>query len=600
VGGESKWSRDRPRPECRLAWRYLDDERMVRLHETLEPYTVRHGRSTIEVDVALPANPAGEPEAGGHWLLPMVFLDKQPVAPDLEVRDASGALVAVPTKHENQELTLDALEHLHRKGGLFDLDVHPELRDIVGDIVCKRPLVAEVATLQMRERVPDPPAFLTQLLDRLQRQFILWVPVEGEPCSTHHFSIQRRWPRVDPPMIPNRAKEIETAIETALGTVDIAAVGPFGRRTLAGRVALERVLRMLGLAPISFTEYFEDAARADSYHACVKAPQDFKVREVRLARILVGGSDPAERHLEELWDEPNQTVQGHESEIAHVHCVRREDPTPLMLETLLGVRDGLTTLWALSVMMTTVLLRVFKHDIGPATARGHLEVASAILLLGPALAAAWAVRSDEGHLLRNVLSGTRQLLMGSALLSIASALALIGYMPFDLSQVHAIEWYAGVSFAIAVVVVISWSITRKAPWIVYRFLLYEPRRNFWLTAGLAALVAGVVVHGAIPGLVVGFVLLALGFGLAGISANRVGVAMGGGPRPFAPLAGLAATVAFLAAGSFLGYYEDAVPRDILRPIVCGLELLVAIWAVLRGLQQEKGLPGGRPWLKIGE
>jgi hypothetical protein len=571
----------RPRPECRLGWRYLTGEmRMPRMVESLEPYTVRHASMTIEVDAALPYEEESEAQVARdvHWLIPAAFFEKRPVAPDLEVCGAGGGIISVPTKHENQELTLAALEHMHEEG-LFDLNAHPDLRKIVGDIVCMRPLVAHVAILQLRERLPQLPDLLHRLLTRLADHFVLWVPAKGSPGSTHHFRIRRRQPRIYPPIIPNKAKQVEKTIHTALGPTTILGVGPFGRRTFVGSQSLERILRMMGLAPISVVEYFQEACRVDSYHAQLKSPQDFLVREVRLARVMGGG--PSERKLEELDDEPNQMIQGHESEVAHVHCVRRQDRAPLMLEVLLGVRDGLTTLWALGVVMTAIILLIFKHDVAPATEKGHLEVAAAILLLGPALAAAWAVRSDDGHLLRNVLSGTRQLLMGSALLSVAAALALIGYSPLGLSQVHALEWYAAAAYAIAVIVVISWSITRRTPWIFYRFLLHSPRRNLCSTAVLAAVAAVLLAHGGVPDVVVGGALLALGLMLAIISANRVGVEMGGGSRPFAPIAGLAATLAFLAAGAFVGYYEDAIDLGALRIAAAGSEGLLAGLATYR-------------------
>jgi hypothetical protein len=564
----------RPRRECLLAWQYLmDRERMVRMVETLDLYDVRRGRQTVELDVAMPY----VSDQKVHMLIPAVFLNKRPVAHDLEVRAADGSMVSVPTKHENQELTLAALDELHAQG-IVDLDVHPEMRAIVGDIVCKRPVVAEVAGVQLRRRVGEIPPPLSQLLEILEEKFLLWIPVEGDGGGTHYFSIQRRLHREIEPIIPRKTEEVEVEFEMAVGPTAVAGPSAIGRRTVRPLECFERMLRILGLAPIQVAQEITEACRVDSYHARVRSPQDFVVRDVRLARILPNRLEPNDPRLEELESEPNQVIQGHDSELAHVNCVRREDPTPMLLEVLLGIRDGLTTLWTLGVMMTAVLLWIFKSDPDPAVEGGHLEVAAAVLLLGPALAAAWAVRSDEGDLLRTVLSGTRQLLMGSALLSVAAALALIGYAPGDMRE--ALDWYALASYAIAVVVVVSWSITRQTPWVFYRHLINSPRRNLLATAMLSLLAAGIIVHDGLPAAATGPLMLLIGLGLAVISANRAGCAMGSPKRSFAPLAGLAATVVFLTAGASLGYYGDVLALDPLRPVACGIEVALALLSFL--------------------
>jgi hypothetical protein len=566
---------DRPWLDRRLAWKFLrDEERLIRIVETLDIFSAKRGKQTIELAGTLPECEDLEAE----WLIPAVFLEKKPVAPDLEVRDAAGAIVAVPTKHECQELTLSALEHLH-EDQQYDLDSHPELRPLVKDLVCRRPLVAMAAGVLIDERVPNQPVLLKRLLDQLTDQFLLWIPVCGQAASTHHFTITRRQHRRTNPVIP-RKQVIETVdLDLEIGPYTLQ--GPFdrGRRTFDPVEGLERMLRMLGLAPISFERDLREACRADSYHSIVRAPEDFIVRDVRLAKMLPHPSDPDEILLDELKHEPNQTIQGHDSEIAHVNCVRRRDRAPLLLDVLLGVRNGLTTLWALGVVITTVLLRIFEHDPEPAMAEGHLEVAAAVLLLGPALAAAWAVRSDEGDLLRNVLSGTRQLLMASAILSVGAALALIGYTPFGWDARETLEWYAAASYVIAVVVGISWSITRQTPWVIYRHMLYSPRRNLWATAITVFVAAAIVIHPGIPHVVIGVVLLAAGVVLAVTSANRVGTTMGESKRVFAPFAGVGATIAFLAAGAFLNYYGDILDFILVRRLTFAAELLVLLFAI---------------------
>jgi hypothetical protein len=565
---------DRPWPDRRLAWPFLCGERLIRLVETLDVYSTKRGKQTIELAATLPSCEDQEAD----WLIPAVFLEKRPVAPDLEVRDAAGAMVAVPTKHECQELTLSALEHLH-EDGRYDLDADPDLRLLIKDLVCRRPLVALAARVLIDEQMPELPDLLARLLDQLTDQFLLWIPVRGEAGSTHHFTITRRQHREVNPMIP-RKQVIETVdLDLELGPYTLQ--GPFerGHRTFDPVEGLERLLRILGLAPISFERDLREACRADSYHSIIRAPEDFVVRDVRLAKMRPDPADPEEIHLEELKHEPNQTIQGHDSEMAHVNCVRRTDRAPLLLDVLLGVRNGLTTLWTLGVVITTVLLRIFEHDPKPATAQGHLEVAAAVLLLGPALAAAWAVRSDEGDLLRNVLSGTRQLLMGSAILSVAAALALIGYTPFDWDARQTLEWYAAASYVIVVVVGISWSITRQAPWVLYRHLLHTPRRNLWATALTTFVAAAIAIHPGVPHVVVGVVLLLAGLVLAITSANRVGTKMGENRRVFAPFAGVGATIAFLAAGAFLDYYDNVLDFSIVRPLTFGTELAVLLLAV---------------------
>jgi hypothetical protein len=151
------------------------------------------------------------------------------------------------------------------------------------------------------------------------------------------------------------------------------------------------------------------------------------------------------QELTEIEPGPGLLVQGHDSEIAHVHCSAERNISPLVVKTTLATSPHLTSLWTLVVVLSAALLWLFDR-LSPyppfSDPNGHLEVAAGALLLVPTFAAAWVIRSDETAATRLVLSGARLLLVLCGVLSVCTALTLANVLPRHSGDLVYIKLYA--------------------------------------------------------------------------------------------------------------------------------------------------------------
>lgn len=553
-------------PPCaqdQIAWQYLlETARMDRCVETVEILDFRRARRHMTLDFGLPDCDCSD----DVWMIPAGFFGKTPVAPDLEVRDAKDAAIPVPTKPENMAITEAALHCLHSAGAIRLKEI-PELPDLVHQVIFEEPFEARVARLLAESAMAQDDALLKSLLRSLEDRFLLWVPMHGQPRSRHEIQIARRQGLGRDQLLPRRRVSDSKRVETALGTIDVSFEAASGPREFVWQVAISRLQQAFGIAPIDYQHEVTEARRFSSFHLRVLAPEGMVVRDVGLEAPKAGAEDEQEPEMEEVVDLDGITIQGRESELGHLHCARSSNPGNLLCVTTLGIRDGVTSLWAGAVILTALLLWAMHRLAPPDLATigtGQLEATVAILLVGPTLASVWAVRADS-EVLGRMLLGARAILLLSAVLAIGTALSLDGFQPFHLSEARAVELYASASYFVAVFIVIGWVVTLPATWFLYRGILTTPRRSLAAVVGVSLLALVVTAHSGVPFRVSGFTLLGCGLFLSAVAVHP------GRPsridhRGTAPvLAGIVGMGTLLGAGFFLGFYDDLLRASSLRP-----------------------------------
>jgi hypothetical protein len=606
VVSRAEAARRSPVRDERLAWRYLRPEsRIRRCNETLEIFSVRLGRRLLDIDVALPSSPRSYAE----WMVPVAFLGKDPVAPDLKVRDGKGEAISPPNLQENMAMTCAALRLLAADTGV---KLDGILADLVHEVVFEEPFDADIALSLLEEEAPQAEP-LFSLLGKLVDQFLLWLPLEGPAGSHHQVSIARRAPRRPDPVLRPSVEEVSFSYELPDGWADfVAEISVPPHRLDLGEI-FDRLLLSLGLRVIEIESELDDTSRFASYHHCVRAPRGFVVREVRVGclRVEGPGGDPREveqigmpteaperedaiavpteleeerrargdsasgsngeddeLELEQIDPGPGLLVQGHDSEIAHVHCSREENVSPLIVRTTLAASAHLMSLWTLAVVLTAAMLWLFeRRGLSATTQTGRLEVAAGALLLVPTLAAAWAIRSDESAATRMVLSGTRLLLLLCAALSVSAALTLARILPTEFGSIAALELYATFAYVSAVVLTASWVLSLRPTWYLYRHWLRTPSSHLRATAALAALAAlSSLLARLTPAsrYVAAVLLLVLGLCFVAVAANRIGARLSEPRGPAPALAAMAGMLAFLCAGYWLDYYDDLAPAALVQ------------------------------------
>jgi hypothetical protein len=578
-------AREQPQTQGRLASQYLlDESRLKRRETTIDLYLSDVGGRTVEVECSLPDEGAGSQ----LWYLPLAFFTKKDVAPNLEVVDGFGRVVPVPTKHQNFALTKRAINELIRRENLV-LGKAAGLRELIDEVIVKRPVPARTSRIVF-ERNAEPAAMRAcPLLRLLEDNFVLWVPVEGPPGSEHHFRISRQEIHHPDQIIVRKARETTVSIPTALGFRLVRGYSANGWPTVRWRAATERLLKAFALRPMEARLRDREACRAASSHLRLHAPPGFEVRNVRLAEILPSGKGRGRlREIDPL--EEDVAIQGWDQTMGHVHLSKPHNPPDVYCRMTLGIQGGTNTLWMLATVLTAALLWVVHHHsrYGPsalnqdqlhyavawmgerqsrkeiALSASNRQIVAAALLVGPAFASAWSLRAESGELLRSFLAGSRVLLLLSAALSVAAALALAGILPTHAGRYQAVEAYAAISYFVAAPMVASWVLSSRPTWDVFRKLLNTERRNLLAIAVLALQVAVFGMRSDLSGRISGLVVLVAALGLAAIAANSVAEPLhfGRGATVYRPLAGFGCLPFFGIAGSFLGFYADTVPfRD---------------------------------------
>lgn len=575
-----------PSGQYRLISDYLLPESRLRRRETtFNAYVSVVGSRTIEVDFSLPP---GE-EEGATCYVPVAYFPKDEVAPSLEVCDATGRILAIPTKRENMALTEIAIHELlaEEKLSLGDLARGGEL---IREVICHDPLPARVSRLLLERHEPGAkPIFHT--LDLLEDHFLLWVPVRGDSHSQHHLTICRTEPHPPFPLLGRRRRPLIIPYETALGEVQVRVREASGRPTFDFFGGFDRLLNAFALRPLEVGARESEASRFASCHLRFHAPEGFLVRHLRVG-VTDGSMRRPERgeQIPELDPEDSDVViQGIDQDVGHVHLSKTTNPRQLYMNVALGLRGGTTTLWMLATALTAVLLWFVHHHASYGSPRfQNKQIVAAALLVGPAIASAWSVRGEGGELLRTSLSGARVLLLASAALSVATALALADVRPFGLDRYDAISAYTSVSYFIATAMISAWVLSGRLTWKVFRGGLRRPSHNLVaiMVLGLVTMLAGV--HENPPLRLDGCFLLAAGVGLVVISANTVAEPLGGSRSYYRLLASLGAIPVIFAAGYFLGFYTNRFDDDLLQMLCFGVGAALILLSVAGFLLSDNG------------
>jgi hypothetical protein len=569
-GGPDPWHRHL------LAWEYLlPGRRMTRRVDTLEVHSPRWGMKKMELDVSFPtscltgnSDPDDPPE---RCLIPAAFIPKDPVAVDLEVRNSDGAWVSVPTRRECRLLTEQAIELIgHHAAGLLqrsvaDFELGDELRRRVGDVITMEPLKARVSRLHIERKMGlsgEVGEWLLPLLRRLEDNYLLWTPIEGSPLGDHHLSIRRSDRREGERFFwPLRLFKKDVTVDSQAGTIHGNWRPPSKWIFVPSTSAIfARLLLSFGLMPIKFEEETLEAHRFASYHLAMVPPTGLVVREVRSGEICEsewGEENPA---VEEIKTDIDRTVHGEDTRTGHVHLEMDRNPSWLNSRITIGLRPGTTTLWAMVVVLTCGLLWVLRHELERilgSTEDIDTQVTAAVLLVGPTFAASWSLRNNP-TLIRSMVGGAEGLLLSSAVVSVAAALVLAGFKPFDWGPEKTIDWYASVSFAIAVLIVTGWLQARSLVWLVYRYVLSNTTMNLLATAIFSAIALVTVRDLEDVPVAPAAVLLLVGFALTAVAGNRTSVGLGQNSRLAAFWAGLAALVCLALAGRMLEFFNHTL------------------------------------------
>jgi hypothetical protein len=558
---------DAPSGNYFLAAEYLlADTRLRRRETTFNAYLSEVGTRTIEVDFSLPTGKA----EGCTCYVPVAFLPKGRVAPSLEVRDAAGNVLAIPTKRENMALTERAIENLIAADAL-QLHDSAKSRELIREVISHERLIqARVSRILLEGHEPSAkPLFAA--LGLLEDHFLLWVPIQGAPASQHHVSICRSEPHGRFPLFKRRRRPVVGPVDTALGQAQVRVGDPTGRWTFDFFSALKRFLNAFALHPLEAGAREFEAARFASCHLRFHAPDGFLIRNLRVGVGDGSATHSDEGRIEELDpSDPHAVVQGFDHDVGHVHLSMTDNPQRIYLNVALGLRGGNTTLWMLATVLTAVLLWLVHHhaSYGPPKFQNKQIVAAALLVV-PAFASAWSLRAEGGELLRTSLAGARVLLLASAALSVATALALAGILPFGLDRYDTISVYGAASYFVALALITAWLLSGRPTWQLYRHGLRTPARNLLAILLIGVLVGLVGLHHGLPLRLAGLILLVAGLGLCVISANTIAEPLRSSRTLYRPLAALGALPVLFAAGYFLGFYTNRFDLEILRYVCQG-------------------------------
>ncbi|MET0306220.1 MAG: hypothetical protein ABW196_08330 [Solirubrobacterales bacterium] len=572
----------------RLAWQYLlPDHLMARRVDTLDVHSARRWSVSMEVDFEIPALPTGAmpPAPNDRCFIPIAFFARHRVAPDLEVRNSAGEVISVPTKKQNMDFTAQALAQISAEAAATfnrppaEYELSEDHLKLAGDVIRKESHHARVCRFKIEELDPRVFPWLLPLLRRFEDNFVLWVPVPGEPGTEHHLSIRRSdWRWLDPIFPKKRRKEVEIKVSTSVGEVQATWDPPY--KWLRGLpnlpAAAGRLLIACGLMPVTLKNEAFEAHRFSSYHFCVAPPAGFVLRELQAGEIREADWKTAKPRIHRIRDELDRSIGGQDSRMGHVHLAMPTNPSRLFTRATIGLRPETITLWALVAVFTCGLLWAFHRNIEDiASLTDKAQIAIGVLLVGPTFASAWTLREKDRALMRSTLSGTRLLMLASASLSVATALAIAGLRPFGWEVGQAVSWYASISYTIAAIIVVGWLQTRWIAWFVFRDVLTKTKWNLLATAILAlGSYLAISEFSDFPALATG-VLILTGFAFAVVAANRSSVPLGEVAHLPAALAGVAAIVTLAIASRELTFYNYLADKGEVHEWGMSAELSIA-------------------------
>jgi len=629
--------RDLPPPgSYHLASHYLLQRgRLKRRETTVDIYLSDVGTRTIDVECSLPDFGWGK----AWWYLPLALFPKGSVAPDLEVTYCDGDIIPIPTKQQNLGLTKQAIDQL-LDGGQLNIDCdslerfygrevgEDEVRKFIAEVIVDWPVAARGRRLYF-EKLPGQSKELVDLLRTLEDRFVLWVPVEGEPLSHHQFRIRRQEIHHQDEIVAPKLVQVTWGVPTSLAPLDVKGLSAKGSPWIRPKAIFDRLPNTLAVRPLEASAFDLEANRAGSCHVRVNAPSGFLVRHIRAGEVkpkpahqqpspesngVIEIEPPGYPDVVEIQPrEPDVVIQGWDQNLAHVHLFHRENPEEVYCRVTLGPRGGAISLWMMTAIFTAALLWLVHHQFETVTTHLHYvrfvasgvgdhgagdkrlaiggnekQIAAAALLVGPAFASAWSLRAEGGELLRSFLAGARLLLLLSAAVSVAAALALAGLRPPYLDEFTAIEIYAGIGYLLAMPMIGAWLLSRDSVWIAFRFVFNKELLNLLAAILLAVAAVAVGLWDSCPDGVAGVLIALCGLGLALIGANSAGqpLRLDRKGNLYRTVGGFGAIPIIFLAGSFLGFYGGLVSVPAARIGCIAFGLLIVLGAVITKIIQE--------------
>jgi len=525
-------------------------------------------RWQLKVDFELPSHPDSHHSEDGRciFLFPLAFMKKAGERTGFEVRDENDSLISVPIRTECDRISAFALAHasesLHR-------GIHPppeipleKLEDIFELIAADKPFYSSMALhkvlaevgLEGSQQVSSGVAALgraweenglLETLHMLVDHSLVWVSLEGTPGErrsivlTQDISMMRRvffrW-IVGNLTIPSPPWRHPFKTYRAINpNARYLRVGEkkYGRRTI--RVSFsalgERIGQPLGWMPFEYSFPTVYAKRCRSYHFEVTCPPG------RSPRGLAAGKDVP-------LAEPSRysTQDPSEGRTVLTSYALRHDrpgirfPTDLWFKITIGVGDGaFPALWFLTGAITSLMLWLlagYAEEFERIASGENRQIAAAILLVVPALAAALAIGDNTVPVTR-LIGGARILLLVIGLSAVAATAILIGAEPFGMEEKEAWTACAMIATVTTVPLATGWLLSAPPVWRQLKRLRSRRRqkRALWLGALLAllAVLALVLVCGdedsAARGLLGGY-LLVLAVGMTVLANNRVAMPIG--------------------------------------------------------------------------
>ncbi len=558
--------------------------RLIHRHtETVALNPDHTARWQLRVDFELPSeegacwvNEAGEEV----FLFPLAFLKKEDPRTGFEVRDESGALVPIPIRSECDRLSTlaagHALESLHASIKPSPQVSVDGLKKFIGQIAAGKPFQSSLILRKIFSQVErkgggrlDSTALgstwkkhgLLEVLHMLVDHSLIWVPLRGKGGErrtlvlTQEISMVRRvflrWIFGDMRMPEKPLRHpLKTWRACAARPGSYLKVGKrkYGRRTY--RVSFsalgERIGQPLGWMPFEYEFPTVYTKRCRSYHFELTCPPGRSPRDLRPASgmPLAEPSDYVKRD-----DSEGRTILT--AGIARHDRPGNRFPSDIWFRVTVGVGDGaFPALWFLAGAITAAMLWLLA-GYAPEVEEEDLQIAAAILLIVPALAAGLAI-SDNTVPVTRLIGGARILLLVTGLSAVLATAVLIGAEPFKIKPTWTWTACAMITTAATIPLATGWLLSAQTVWRQLKRLKSRRRQKNALWVGvLLALVADValivVCDDPVSRGLVGVYLLLLTVGLTVLANNRAAMPIGEGRR-YVSLSLMLAALTCLALG----------------------------------------------------
>lgn len=567
---------------ARLGGYYLRDEhKLIHRHSELIRLNPDHTAEwMLTIDLELPTHPlprcTRERDDQYLFLFPLVYLKKSDARTGFRVRAQDGSELPIPTRSECDRVTglaaAEAANWLLAMAGGQRLDLEL-LAHSLQDIPRENPYLASAVVDRIRQQLEVEPessggaivkrwerAGLLEVLKMLIEHTLVWVPLRGHPGEHLSISLSQevslirrpflRWNfgHLDPIPDSSRRRRIVQLMGDQLSN-EVLDTGDkvYGRRSY--RISLpalgQRLGEPLAWMPVEFDFPTIYTQRCASYHFELVCPSGLTPRNLKIARGTVddmkarrrssagtrsdqpsaGTADGPPRQRRELGGRTTLT-----SRIAHHARPGGAGPADIWFRVTVGVGAGsFPVLWFLAGAITALVLWIFA-GAAPDLRSSDQEVAAGILLVVPALLAAFALGGEDPPVTK-LVGGARILLLVSGLSAVMAAAVLIGTAPFRIHERWMWTACAMVATAVTVPLAASWLLSSALVWRQLMKLKSARAQYGALLAGILSAQVSMVFlmqldDNPIPRAAVGVYLLVLAILTTAIANNRAAVDIG--------------------------------------------------------------------------